>query len=48
VFAPSKAFGLIWVIVDLILLKNRNFCPQENNSYFLQKSSFEFIIFAED
>ena len=25
---PSKAFGIVWVIVDSILCKNRNFCAQ--------------------
>ncbi len=25
---PSKAFGIVWMIVDLNLCKNRNFCAQ--------------------
>ena len=25
---PSKAFGIVWMIVDLFLCKNRNFCAQ--------------------
>ena len=25
---PSKAFGIAWMIVDLTLSKNRNFCAQ--------------------
>ena len=29
-----KPLGSCWVIVVLILLKNRNFCAHENNSYF--------------
>src|SRR3989337_1610891 len=32
---PSKAFGVVWMIVDLILCKNRNFCVQCRNSYIL-------------
>ena len=28
---PSKAFGIVWMIVDLILCKNRNFCAQSKN-----------------
>src|SRR3990170_3670502 len=28
---PSKAFGIVWLIVDLILCKNRNFCAQSQN-----------------
>ena len=28
---PSKAFGIAWMIVDLILCKNRNFCTQSRN-----------------
>ena len=39
-FVPSKAFGMIWVIVDLILLKNRNFCAQKNNFHKSQKRDF--------
>ena len=38
VFVPSKAFGMIWVKVDLILLKNKNFCAHENNSQFEPES----------
>ena len=40
VFVPSKAFGIIWVIVDSILLKNRNFCAQKNNFHKSQKRHF--------
>ena len=32
---PSKAFGIVWIIVDLILCKNRNFCVKCRNSYLL-------------
>src|SRR3989337_3278622 len=32
---PSKAFGIVWMIVDLILCKNRNFCVKCRNSYLL-------------
>ena len=28
---PSKAFGVVWMIVDLNLCKNRNFCAQSRN-----------------
>jgi len=28
---PSEAFGIVWMIVDLILCKNRNFCSQSRN-----------------
>ena len=28
---PSKAFGIVWMIVDLILCKNKNFCSQYKN-----------------
>ena len=28
---PSKAFGIAWMIVDLILSKNRNFCAKSRN-----------------
>ena len=28
---PSKAFGIVWMIVDLILCKNRNFCAHSRN-----------------
>ena len=48
VFVPSKAFGLIWVKVDLILLKNRNLCTHENSFHEPQKCDFELILFAED
>src|SRR6266566_3385463 len=30
---PSKAFGIVWMLVDLILSKNRNFCVQCWNFY---------------
>ena len=30
----AKPLGSCWVIVDLILLKNRNFCAQKKNSHF--------------
>src|SRR3990170_4977583 len=32
---PSKTFGIVWMIVDLILCKNRNFCVQCRNYYIL-------------
>src|SRR3990170_370692 len=32
---PSKAFGMVWMLVDLILCKNRNFCVQYWNLYFV-------------
>ena len=28
---PSKALGIVWIIVDLILFKNRNLCAQWQN-----------------
>ena len=28
---PSKAFGIVWMIVDLIMCKKRNFCSQSKN-----------------
>ena len=28
---PSKAFGIVWMIVDLNLCKNRNVCTQSGN-----------------
>ena len=28
---PSKAFGIVWMIVDTFLSKNRNFCAQSQN-----------------
>lgn len=28
---PSKAFGIAWMIVDLILCKNRNICSHSRN-----------------
>ena len=28
---PTKAFGIVWMIVDLKLCKNRNFCAQSRN-----------------
>jgi hypothetical protein len=31
--APSKAFGIVWMLVDLILCKNINFCVQCRNFY---------------
>ena len=40
VVAPSKAFGIIWEIVDLILFKNKNFCIQKNNFNKSQKHDF--------
>ena len=36
------------MIVDLILLKNRNFCAQENNFHNSQKRAFDLIIFSLD
>ena len=42
-FVLSKAFGKIWVKVDLILLKNRNFCAHENNSNFWVLLSWLFL-----
>ena len=34
-FVPSNAFGMIWKIVWLMLLENRNFCVKFWNFYFL-------------
>ena len=28
---PSKAFGIVWMIVNLILCKNRIFCAESRN-----------------
>ena len=36
-FVPSKAFRIFLGDSCLILLKNRNFCAHENNSYFYQR-----------
>ena len=36
-FVASKAFGMIWVRVDLILLNNRNFCTHEIIFHFVRR-----------
>ena len=36
----AKPLGSCWVIVDLILLKNKNFCAQRNNFHKSQKRAF--------
>ena len=38
---PSKAFGIVWMIVDLILCKNRNFCAQSRNFRNSLESAFD-------
>ena len=38
---PSKAFGIVWMIVDLNLCKNRNFCAQSRNFENSLECSFE-------
>ena len=43
-----RPLGQLMVIVDLILLKNRNLWTQENNLHNSQKHDFELILFAED
>ena len=36
-FVPSKAFGIVWMLVDLILCKDRKFCVQYINSHSVLK-----------
>ena len=38
---PSEAFGIVWMIVDLILCKNRNFCSQSRNFENSQERAFD-------
>ena len=38
---PSKAFGIVWMIVDLNLCKNSNFCAQSRNFENSQEHTFD-------
>ena len=40
---PSKAFGIVWMIVDLILSKNRTFCAQSRNFENSLERAFDLI-----
>ena len=44
----AKPLGSCWVIVDLILLKNRNFVRQKHNYLELQKRDKILIFFKKD
>ena len=41
VFEPSKTFGMVYGVCDLILLKNRNFCSQSRNFVNSLERSFD-------
>ena len=43
-----EPIGSSWVLVNLILLKNRNFCAHENNFSKSQKRAFALFLFAVD
>src|SRR6266566_2417363 len=36
---PSKAFGIVWMLVDLILCKNKNFCATCWNFYYVLEAA---------
>ena len=45
---PSKSFGIVWMIVDLILCKNRNFCAHSRRFENSLERAFDLNFFTQD